>query len=65
MYNIRIQELVEKIAELKKRWPAHSVSPIMMRELDDLEEKLAETQKQAQKNKDHGKKDNPCGLPCL
>ena len=65
MNNKRIQELVEKIVELKKRWPAHSVSPVMMRELDDLEEELAEALKQAQKDKDRAKKDNHCGLPCL
>jgi hypothetical protein len=39
----KIEELEAKIAELKKRWPAHSVSPGMMAELDDLEEELAKT----------------------
>ena len=42
MDNNRIKELEEKIAELKKRWPAHSVSPAMLQELDDLEDALAE-----------------------
>jgi hypothetical protein len=46
MNDKRIQELQEKIADLKKRWPAHSVPPIMMQELDELEEELAETLKQ-------------------
>ena len=46
--NNRIQELEEKIADLKKRWPAHSVPPMMMQELDDLEDELAEALKQAQ-----------------
>ena len=41
MDNKRIKELEEKIAELKKRWPAHSVPPAMLQELDDLEEALA------------------------
>ena len=41
MNNNRIKELEEKIAELKKRWPAHSVPPAMLQELDDLEEALA------------------------
>ena len=45
MDNKRIQELKEKIADLKKRWPAHSVPPGMMRELDELEEELAEAVK--------------------
>ncbi len=36
----RIKELEEKIEDLKKRWPAHSVSPLMFQELEDLEEEL-------------------------
>ena len=42
MNDKRIKELREKITELKKRWPAHSVSPAMLQELDDLEDALAE-----------------------
>ena len=38
----RIQKLKEKIAELKKRWPAHSVPPALFQELDELEEALSE-----------------------
>ncbi len=52
MNDKRIQELREEIANLKKRWPAHSVPPAMMRELDDLEEELAEALEQSQKEKD-------------
>ena len=37
----RIKELEEKIDDLKKRWPAHSVSPALFQELEDLEEELA------------------------
>ena len=37
-----IDELKEKIADLKKRWPAHSVSAALLQELDDLEDALAE-----------------------
>ena len=48
MENKYIQELEEKIADLKKRWPAHSVQPMMMQELDDLEDELAEALKEAQ-----------------
>jgi len=40
--NERIRELEAKIDDLKKRWPAHSVPPMMMQEMDDLEEELAE-----------------------
>ena len=36
----RIKELEEKIADLKARWPVHSVRPSMLQELEDLEEKL-------------------------
>jgi cell division protein ZapA (FtsZ GTPase activity inhibitor) len=53
MDNKRIQELEEKIADLKKRWPAHSVPPAMVQELDDLEEELAEALEQVHQEKDH------------
>jgi hypothetical protein len=36
----RIKELEEQIADLKRRWPAHSVSPAMLMQLDELEEEL-------------------------
>jgi L-lactate utilization protein LutB len=53
MDNKRIQELKEKIANLKKRWPAHSVPPALMRELDDLEEELAEALEQVHQEEDN------------
>ncbi|MFC2024363.1 DUF951 domain-containing protein, partial [Chloroflexota bacterium] len=37
----REKELEIKLAELKERWPAHSVPAAMWRELEDLEEELA------------------------
>jgi len=37
----RAAEIREQIEELKKSWPAHSVSPVMMAQLDELEEELA------------------------
>ena len=37
----QIEKLEEQIAELKARWPAHSVQPWMFQQLDDLEEELA------------------------
>lgn len=37
----RVAEFKEQIADLKKRWPAHSVPPAMMERLDALEEELA------------------------
>lgn len=36
----RIAELERKIEELKKRFPAHSIPPALMAELDELEEEL-------------------------
>lgn len=34
----QIKALERKIADLKLRWPAHSLKPAMMLELEDLEE---------------------------
>lgn len=45
--NKRIQDLETKIEDLKKRWPTHSVPPMMMQELDDLEDELAKAMKKA------------------
>ena len=53
MNDKRIQELQAKIDDLKKRWPAHSTPPAMMRELDELEEELAEALEQAEREKGH------------
>jgi hypothetical protein len=36
----RIGELKQEISELKARWPAHSVPPSMLQQLEDLEEEL-------------------------
>ena len=38
----KVKELEEKLADLKARWPAHSVPPSMWHELEDLEEELRE-----------------------
>lgn len=65
MNNQRIQELEEKIADLKKRWPAHCVSPALMRELDTLEEEFAEALEQVHQEQNHAYKDHCCRLPCL
>ena len=42
-----IKEVEQKIADLKARWPAHSVPPRMWQELEELEEQL-EKAKRAQ-----------------
>ena len=36
----RVAELEAQISELKARWPAHSVQPWMLQQLEDLEEEL-------------------------
>jgi hypothetical protein len=36
----KVKEIEDKIADLKGRWPAHSVKPSMWQELEDLEEEL-------------------------
>jgi iron-sulfur cluster repair protein YtfE (RIC family) len=40
MSSERIEELKQQITELKRHWPKHSVSPGLIRQLDDLEEEL-------------------------
>jgi len=36
----KIRDIEEKIADLKARWPAHSVPPSMWQRLEELEEEL-------------------------
>ena len=43
----RIKDIEDKIADLKARWPAHSVPPSMWQELEELEDAL-EKAKEAQ-----------------
>jgi hypothetical protein len=40
-----VREIEEKIADLKARWPAHSVPPSMWQELESLEEELEKAKK--------------------
>ena len=35
-----IREIEEKLAELKARWPPHSVPPSMWQQLEELEDEL-------------------------
>ena len=35
-----VREIEEKIADLKARWPAHSVPPSMWQQLEELENEL-------------------------
>ena len=45
MNDDKIKEIEERLAALKKQWPAHSVSPAMLQQLDDLEEAVGESEK--------------------
>ncbi len=36
----RVREIEEKIADLRDRWPAHSVPPSMWQQLEELEDEL-------------------------
>jgi len=40
-----VRELEEKIADLKARWPAHSVPPSMWQRLEELEAELEEAKR--------------------
>ena len=40
-----VREIEEKIADLKGRWPAHSVRPSLWQELEILEEELEEAKR--------------------
>jgi hypothetical protein len=35
-----VRQIEAEIAELKARWPKHSVPPVMWQQLEDLEEEL-------------------------
>lgn len=48
MSNERVKELEEKIADLKRRLPPHSVPPAMFQELEDLEEELEKAKRDAE-----------------
>lgn len=40
-----VRETEEKIADLKARWPAHSVPPSMWQQLEELEDELEKTKR--------------------
>jgi len=41
----QIAALEKQIADLKAQWPAHSVKPWMLQQLEDLEDELMQLQK--------------------
>ena len=46
----KVKDIEEKIADLKARWPAHSVPPSMWQQLEKLEEKLEKAKKAEKKD---------------
>ena len=52
MSSERIEELEKQIAELKRRWPAHSVPPAMLQQLDELEEALERERREASEQRE-------------
>jgi hypothetical protein len=62
MSNERIEELEKQIAELKRRWPAHSVPPTMLQQLDELEEELQRELKKVIEEECSAKADGHGGL---
>ena len=58
MNSDRIKELEKQITELKRRWPAHSVPPTMLQQLDELEEELDEELKKATDGESDAKVDS-------
>ncbi|TEU03738.1 MAG: histidine kinase [Dehalococcoidia bacterium] len=40
MTSERVKELERKLADLKRRWPPHSVPPRMLEQLEELEDAL-------------------------
>lgn len=45
MTDNKVKEIEDKIADLKARWPAHSVPPSMWQQLEELEEQLEEVKR--------------------
>jgi hypothetical protein len=57
----RVREIEERIAELKGRWPAHSVPPQLWQELEELEDELEEAQSTAAEES-NAREDGPSRL---
>jgi hypothetical protein len=55
MTSERIKELQKQIAELEGRWPAHSVPPTMLQELEELEAELEAELKKANAEQEDAK----------
>ena len=42
-----VREIEDRIADLKARWPAHSVPPSMWQQLEELEDELEKAKREA------------------
>jgi hypothetical protein len=62
MSSERMEELKRQIAELERRWPAHSAPPTMLQQLDELEEELERELRKAAEDKDRAKANGRGGL---
>lgn len=62
MNHRRIEELERQLTELKSRWPAHSVSPTMVQQLDELEEELEQARKNITKEQNDAETGRNGGL---
>jgi hypothetical protein len=51
-YKDREREIEAELADLKGRWPAHSVPPSMWQELERLEEELEKVKRERQTRTD-------------
>jgi hypothetical protein len=49
----KVREIEDKIADLKARWPAHSVPPSMWQELEALEEELEKAKSQSRGSREY------------
>jgi len=45
--NLSVQDLLDRIGEIKKNIPAHSIPVAMLIELEELEEELAQLQERS------------------
>jgi len=53
----RIEELRKKIQQLRDQFPAHTIPPAMMAQLDELEDKLEEELKKSSEDAEKNEKD--------
>ncbi len=51
MESNKVKDIEAKIADLKARWPPHSVPPSMWQQLEDLEEELEKAKKELEQAK--------------